>query len=59
MEETVLMEAMQIREERYYSSLMEITGPSIDLVGAGIVQQNTDRGRQDHFHLLRGKSGLF
>jgi hypothetical protein len=37
-EETVLRESVQIGEERFYKSLMEMASPSIDLIRAGIVQ---------------------
>ena len=54
----VLMEAVQIGEGRVYGSLLQIITPSIGLVRARIVQQNTDRGRQDHFHFFRSETGL-
>ena len=38
---------------------LETPSPYIDLIRARIVQQNTDRGRQDHFHFFGRESGLF
>lgn len=58
-EEVDLMEAAKIGEGSFYRFLMEIASPSIGLIRTGIVQQNTDRGRQDHFHFFGWKSGLF
>jgi hypothetical protein len=42
-----------------YMFRMEITNPYNDLIRPRIVQQNSDRGRQDYFHLVGGESGLF
>jgi hypothetical protein len=54
-----MMEAVQIEERKFYRLLIETARPFIELVRASIVQQNTDRGRQDHFHFFGRESGLF